>query len=148
MSKDLDRLLSIETLRTLKSQQALARIQAEETRLRRQIDTLRGHRKQSHSTDTDLMPMRAIGSDVLWQAWIDRTQADLTTDLARLLVRKEPVQRRAQRDIGRKNVVGELKVAEDMRVQAERQAAQLTHALETAACGRARAARAARADKP
>ena len=109
MSDGMKTLLQLEQLRSLKSQKALAEIQAEEARLRRQIGTLQQHRRNSHDTDPELMPMRAIGADILWQGWIDRTQADLNIDLARVLARKAPIVQRARKNIGRRETVSELK---------------------------------------
>lgn len=101
--------MQLEELRSLKSQKALAKIQAEEARLRRQIGTLQEHRRMSHDADPGLMPMRAIGADILWQGWIDRTQGDLNIDLARVMVRKAPIVKKARKDIGRRDVVSEMR---------------------------------------
>ncbi len=121
MSDKMKMLMELEQLRSLKSQKALAGISAEEGKLRRQIGTLQQHRRMSHDTDPGLMPMRAIGADILWQGWIDRTQSDLNMDLARVLVRKAPILKRARKDIGRREVVSDLKdrmQAEDQRIEA------------------------------
>lgn len=126
MSDRMKTLLQLEQLRSLKSQKALAGIQAEETRLRGQIGTLQQHRRMSHDTDPGLMPMRGIGADILWQGWIDRTQADLNMDLARVMARKAPIVRRARKDIGRREVVAEL--TEQM--QAEKLRAQESGRME------------------
>lgn len=109
MSDRMKTLLQLEQLRSLKSQKALAEITAEEAKLRRQINTLQQHRQMSHDTDPELMPMRAIGADILWQGWIDRTQAELNFDLARVLARKAPIAKQARKNIGRRDVVSELK---------------------------------------
>ncbi len=119
MPDDFEILLQLEELRSLKSRKALAAIQAEELKLRRQIGTLQEHRRMSHDTDPELIPMRAIGADILWQGWIDRTQADLNMDLARVMARKVPVAKKARKDIGRRDVVSELK---DQHQDAERRA--------------------------
>lgn len=120
MSDRMKTLLQLEQLRSLKSQKALSEVTAEESRLRRQIGTLQEHRRMSHEPDPGLMPMRAIGADILWQGWIDRTQADLNTDLARVLARKAPIAKRARKNIGRRDVVSEMKDqmhADDQRAQ-------------------------------
>lgn len=127
MADRMKTLLELEQLRSLKSQKALADITAEENRLRRQIGTLQQHRRMSHEADPDLMPMRAIGADILWQGWIDRTQADLNIDLARVLARKAPVAQRARKNIGRRDVVSEMKD----RLQAEERRAEDAGRLDT-----------------
>lgn len=132
MANDLTKLSQLEELRSLKSQQELARLNAEEQTLRRQISTLNGHRSNSYSTETGLIPMRAIGADVLWQSWIDRTQMQLTLDLAKLLARKEPVKRRAARDVSRQDVVSSLARQEQMENRLERDSKNLDTMLTTA----------------
>lgn len=132
MGNDLSKLSQLEELRSLKSQQELARLNKEEQTLRHQIATLNGHRTNSYSTETGLIPMRAIGADVLWQSWIDRTQMQLNLDLAKLLARKEPVQRRAARDVGRQDVVSTLARNEQSDLNHARQAKSLENMLTVA----------------
>lgn len=132
MSDDLAKLSQLEQLRSLKSQMELAKLNEEEKVLRHQISTLNGHRANSHSTETGLIPMRAIGADVLWQSWIDRTQASLTIDLAKLLARKDPVIRRAARDVGRQDVVSTLAQQQQDDDQRARNAKNLENMLNTA----------------
>lgn len=108
MSDQLARLMQLQRLKLIRAQQSLAVIKAEEDALRKDLKTLNAHRRQSHATDPSLLAMRSIGADILWQGWIDRTQADLTVDLAKVLVRKEPITRRVARETGRDEVVTEL----------------------------------------
>lgn len=133
MSETMKTLLQLEQLRSLKSQKALAEIQAEEARLRRQIGTLQQHRRNSHEADPELMPMRAIGADILWQGWIDRTQADLNIDLARVLARKAPILQRARKNIGRRETVSELKDHMQRADQRAEEKARLDTTLQIAA---------------
>ncbi len=114
MKANLKNLAKLEKLRSLKSQIALQKIISEEVTLRTQIETLKEHRRESYSLDVSLNTMRSIGSDVLWQAWIDRTQADVNMELARTLARKEPVMRQAKRDIGKKEVAQAVERAQEL----------------------------------
>lgn len=133
MSEKMKTLLQLEQLRSLKSQKALAEITAEEARLRRQIGTLQEHRRMSHEADPGLMPMRAIGADILWQGWIDRTQSDLNMDLARVLARKAPIAKRAKKNIGRRDVVSEMKDEMQTRDQREAETKRMEAMLQIAA---------------
>ena len=133
MSDRMKTLLQLEQLRSLKSQKALAEITAEESRLRTQIRTLQQHRRNSHDPDPGLMPMRAIGADILWQGWIDRTQSDLNMDLARVLARKAPIAKRARKDIGRRDVVSEMKDQMQVADQRAEEAGRLDSMLQVAA---------------
>ena len=133
MSEKMKTLLQLEQLRSLKSQKELAEITAEESRLRRQIGTLQEHRRMSHEPDPGLMPMRAIGADILWQGWIDRTQSDLNMDLARVLARKAPIAKRAKKNIGRRDVVSEMKDEMQVRDRREAEARRMDTMLQVAA---------------
>lgn len=125
-------LAQLEKLRSMKSQKALAEINLREARIRRQIATLNEHRKHSHSVEAGLAPMRSIGADVLWQAWIDRTQSDLTTDLARLLVQKEPIMQKAKIDVARKEVAEDLSSTEASALRSELASRRLETTLQMA----------------
>lgn len=133
MASDLEILLQLEELRSLKSRKALAKIQAEESTLRRQIGTLQEHRRLSHDPDPELIPMRAIGADILWQGWIDRTQAELNMDLARVMARKVPIAKKARKDIGRRDVVSELKDHSQIEERQAQEARRMDAALQIAA---------------
>ncbi|THH34792.1 hypothetical protein E4Z66_17675 [Aliishimia ponticola] len=133
MSDELRTLLQLEKIRSTKSQKALMDLQVEENRLRGQIETLKEHRRQSHTTDTALMPMRAIGALVQWQAWIDRTQGELNIDLAKVMARKAPVLRKVRIDSGRRDVVASLADRSDMEAREEARSQQLQTVLDQAA---------------
>lgn len=106
---DIDQLCEIEKLRALNSRRLLADVQSREADLRQQIDSVKAFRTDLHSPDPSLTPMRAIGSDVLWAKWLDRTQSRLNTSLARVLSEKEMVLRKARKDIGRSESVSALR---------------------------------------
>lgn len=129
MKNDLKQLKKIMEIKSMKSQRALAEVQAEEADLRGKISTLMEHRRRSHDTDPMLMPMRTIRADVLWQAWIDRTQNDLNIDLARVLARKERVQRSAAQDIGKHQVAIKLNENAEKDRALEKAEADLSRAL-------------------
>ena len=133
MRDELEMLLKLEKLRSLKSQQALAKIQAQEDQLRDQIQTLNEHRRDSREVSAELVPMRAIGADILWQSWIDRTQKELSSDLARVMARKLPVLQRARKNIGRREVVAEMKEQTAARQDREEEQKRLATALEVSA---------------
>lgn len=67
----------------------LRSVLAEEARLRRELADLDTHRlRNAHLPATELAGLRAIGGDMLWQGWVDRMQAELNMQLAKVLVRK------------------------------------------------------------
>ncbi len=101
-------LKQLERLRSLKSTTALQKEQARANELRAEIEKIRQHRKNGHAADLGLMPMRAIRGDVLWQAWLDRTQSELNLELAKSLAQIEFLSQRARKDIGRREAAAEL----------------------------------------
>ena len=105
MSKKLDMIAEIEKLRSMKSAQELLKLDSEIADLRNQINKIQGHRKQSHTPDPNLLTMRAIGSDVLWQAWLDRTQSGLNIDLARAMAQRETLVAAAAKDTSRREAI-------------------------------------------
>ncbi len=129
--KQIDQLHEIEKLRGLNSRRMLAAVQAREAELRQQIDSVKAFRTDLHSPDPSLAPMRAIGSDVLWAKWLDRTQSRLNTYLARVLSEKETVLRKARKDIGRSESVTALRdqVHEDTRRERQKREAESIIAL-------------------
>jgi hypothetical protein len=132
MAQDLQNLKQLQKLKMLRSQKDLHTLQAEENRIRKDLATLNSHRFQSRAADPNLIPMRSIGADVLWQGWIDRTQADLTTDLAKLLVRKEPIARRVATDTGRYDVVAEKYKEETKKMQHEQEVKEIESMIRVA----------------
>ena len=127
---DLRKLAALEQLRSLKSQRDLAALRAEESALRTQIAKLQEHRRGANAAEPALVPMRRIGADVLWHTWINRTQAELNTELAKVLARKDPVARKARREIGRSETVAELRDAEAGALRRARQSAALQTLLD------------------
>lgn len=108
MEANFRQLMEIEQLRSMTSMKELQMIQREAAELRQQISALNEHRKQSHMVDEGLLQMRAIRGDLLWQTWLDRTQADLTAELAKTLSKRERILVRAKKDIGRREAAQDL----------------------------------------
>ncbi|MDD9719435.1 hypothetical protein PVW51_01965 [Sulfitobacter sp. PR48] len=74
---------------------------------------------------------RAIGADVLWQAWIGRAKTALNMKLARLRAVKEHHQNLVRKAYGKVLVADELRA----KAQQERRQRQVKHALHQAIDG-------------
>ncbi|PVA09693.1 hypothetical protein DC366_11205 [Pelagivirga sediminicola] len=70
-------------------QAKLRDIVRQETELRRALADLDARRQAAQALPADdLAAPRAIGADVLWQGWTQRTRRELNVRLAQVLVRK------------------------------------------------------------
>ncbi len=68
-------------------QESFGRLMAQENRLRRSLLQLDEHLAASRSSED--VQQKAIGADVLWQAWIGRNKRELNMQLAQILAVKE-----------------------------------------------------------
>lgn len=116
---DFAQLSQLEDLRSLASQKKFAKLQAKEADIRKQLKALYAYRTELHSPDPELRPMRAIGADILWNRWLDQTQASLNMSLARVLAQKEAILQKVRRDVGRAETVRALHVADGAARQKE-----------------------------
>lgn len=80
-------------------------ILSEEARLRRDLAQLEAQSLQARQKLQDDVPMQTIGADVLWQAWLTRTQRQLNMELAQVMARKLSAMGRVRSAFGRQNAV-------------------------------------------
>lgn len=80
-----------------------------ENALRRDLQELETHRVQSLALpDAHLHGVRQIGADMLWQAWVGRTKAQLNIQLAQVLVQKAALTKALRRAFGRQSAAAGL----------------------------------------
>ncbi len=81
----------------------------QEASLREALTVLDGKRRAAQRLSSDqLAAPRAIGADLLWQGWTQRTRQDLNIQLARVLVVKAEKTAALTRAFGRAEVVKTL----------------------------------------
>ncbi len=68
-------------------QESFSRLLAQENRLRASLQQLDEQMAASQSSNDT--PQKAIGADVLWQAWVGRKKRELNMQLAQVLAVKE-----------------------------------------------------------
>ncbi|WP_299026906.1 hypothetical protein [uncultured Sulfitobacter sp.] len=68
-------------------QESFARLMVQENRLRASLTQLDQQMADSRASKDS--PQKAIGADVLWQAWIGRKKRELNMQLAQILAVKE-----------------------------------------------------------
>lgn len=101
----------------------LQRLAAEETLLRQTLAALEDARKSNMQVDETCREMRALGADLLWEAWIVRQRTALNMRLANLLVQKEVMRSEMRSAFGRAQVAQALTSAEQAKVDSRRRAA-------------------------
>lgn len=69
------------------SQAKMQTIVAEEKRVRLALSDLE-KRRTSAEPENEMVAMRTLGADIMWQVWVDRKRGDLQLLLAQILVRK------------------------------------------------------------
>lgn len=86
-------------LKFQKRQQIFSKISAEENRLRAQMMRLITQDQQAEAVNDN--GIKAIGADVLWKAWVERSKTALNMELAQVLAQKERLLASVQRDYGK-----------------------------------------------
>ena len=126
MSGNLEQMQILLELKYQRSRAGIAEILRQENRLRAELSKLARQEAESRQTDTD--KMKAIGGDVLWQAWLGRMRTHLNRDLALVLAQKEILLKNVRQDFGRLCVIDKLVD----NVRREKQSAAAADELEAA----------------
>ena len=93
----------------------------EEASVRRRLRQLDDQAAAARAGGAEMAQMRAIGADVQWQAWQERTRRALNMELARVLARKAAAMDKVRLAYGRKAAVAELSKVEAEKARARRQ---------------------------
>lgn len=107
----MEKLYAIKELSALQFENAQSRIKGiveEEQQLRAQLAKLDRHAAVVQMHEPEQGTMRALGADLAWLRWLDRSRTSLNTRLAQVLARKEQYMAELQRLRGRKEVAQKL----------------------------------------
>ncbi|MDU9006584.1 hypothetical protein [Sedimentitalea todarodis] len=77
----------------------------EEARLRGALAQLKEQADSERKALSMDMPMQTIGADLLWQAWLVRSQRQLNIELSQVLAKKATVMEGVRHAFGRRNAV-------------------------------------------
>ncbi|MDK3071695.1 hypothetical protein QO034_01105 [Sedimentitalea sp. JM2-8] len=80
----------------------------EESRLRQQLARVKDQSRQGREDMKEDVSMRSVGADLLWQAWLTRTQRQLNIELSQVMARKLTAMGRVRRAFGRQNAVAAM----------------------------------------
>lgn len=106
------------------SQAKMQTITTEEQRIRKTLLDLELQRQTSGS-DGDMVAIRALGADIMWQVWVDRKRAALHIKLAQILVRKANAANELRHTFGKNQACIELQLRQQTRRKQKQTAARL-----------------------
>jgi hypothetical protein len=95
---EIARLMDIAFQKKLSSNQKLAQ---EEAMLRHALECLGNAGFAKEPCETQHHGMRAVGADLLWQAWLTRQKIEVNTRLANVLLKKEKASTELRKAFGR-----------------------------------------------
>ena len=123
--KELEQLLD---LKFRKKQFRYAKVLSHESRLREQLQRLDDQAKEAQKSKDH--KLRAIGADVIWKSWLDRTKRTLNMELAQVLAQKEGLKSGVRREYGKLLVGRELLVNQQMDEKKEHQKQALSKTVD------------------
>lgn len=85
--KELSTMQALVQIKYQQQQESFTRLLAQEDRLRRSLRQLDENLNASRSSDDT--SQKALGADVIWQAWVGRKKRELNIQLAQVLAVKE-----------------------------------------------------------
>lgn len=88
--KKLHKLVVLMEMQYHHSHQSLQQVVSREMLIRKELATLQDHTRAAQQLGLNDEPeMRSMGADILWERWLERSRANLNTELARVLATKE-----------------------------------------------------------
>ncbi|AEI96254.1 MULTISPECIES: hypothetical protein [Roseobacter] len=130
MSKrQLNAIKQIFDLQFKKKQGAFLAVVQKEQQLRGQLKKLDTQVRNSQIHEHQ--NMQAIGADVIWQSWVERSKKTLNLELAQVLAQKETLLSNVRKDYGKLLVSRELYSSIESTERNQTQAKLLVSAIET-----------------
>lgn len=124
---DLAKMRQLVEIKYRQQQESFARLLAQESRLRASLQQLNDHLISSRSSDDG--SQKAIGADVLWQAWVGRKKRELNLQLAQVLAVKERHIAQVRRAYGKVLVTDDLHALETKALKQKKAQSQLDRAI-------------------
>ncbi len=115
MSKQMNALTQITDALFQVEQAKMQRIAADEKSVRQALSNLDAQYNNALGDASDMMAVRALGADLLWQVWVGRKRANLQLELAKILVRKAQAAEGLRHAFGKNHVATQLHQQETTR---------------------------------
>jgi hypothetical protein len=90
------------------AQQEFQKIITQEACVRAELSRLDDLNNEARIATNESLELRAIGADIIWQSWVNRSKRQLNMKLARILAQKEPHLAAVRRAYGKVLVATEL----------------------------------------
>jgi len=128
MTNKLKSLVGIMEVRFLQRQTTFAKIVAEENRLRAELAKIDQLASDAQSKDDAYL--KAIGADVIWNAWVGKTKSQLNRELALVLAQKNKILGSVRREFGKLLSAEQLLKQHNHSVEQQRLAHRLSNAID------------------
>ena len=130
----MDDLVRIMEIQYQSAQQSLHSIVKQELGIRQELKTLTDHTRAARKLGLNDEPeMRAMGADVVWERWLERSRAKLNLDLAKVLATKEMHLSRVRTSFGRLQAANaksdQIRSAAEKRAQMQSLERTISHAI-------------------
>lgn len=116
-------------LKFQRKQQVFSKVLAQEAKLRAQIGQL--NEQEQDAEQSNQQHIKAIGADVIWKAWLERTKTALNMELAQVLAQKERLLVSVRKDYGKLLVSRQLLRKQGAEIAHERQKKSLNTSIES-----------------
>lgn len=124
---DLEMMQALVDAKYLQQKESFALLMAQESRLRNALHQLDIHMSESRCNSD--APQKAIGADVIWQAWIGRKKRELNMQLAQVLAIKERHISQVRKAYGKVLVTQTLTTETRRNAQSKNAQSRLNHTL-------------------
>ena len=128
-TKTLKELEQVLDLRFRRKQMGYAKIISQESRVREQLRKLDDQAKDAERSQDH--KLQAIGADVIWKSWLERTKRTLNMELAQIMVQKEALRAGVKREYGKLLVGREMLEDQVLEQSTSRKKQMLTDAIES-----------------
>lgn len=108
-AQELSQLAEVVQAKYEQHQKRFAALVAQENELRSELARLDDMQRNTNAPEGSLAQMRALGADVIWQAWLGRSKTALNLQLAQVLAQKEGLQTAVRQAYGKVLVVNQMR---------------------------------------
>lgn len=129
-TKDLEQMLAVCNARYALRQQDFAKLVAEENRLRAELARLDQMQRDAQPDGLSQIHLQAIGADLIWQSWLNRSRVSINMALAQVLSQKERHLHDVRQAYGKVLVVEQLLKKAALVAQRKRTHAALDQTIE------------------
>jgi hypothetical protein len=103
----------------------------EEAILRQKMAQVNAQSAKAREDMKEDISMQSVGADLLWQAWLTRTQRQLSIELSQVMARKLTAMGRVRRAFGRQSAVATMHENEQEKTRVERRKKALQQLIQT-----------------